>query len=74
MKDAVGMGIDCFWVCAAAEGPVEVLTGEVTEMKIDSALGLTKAEEAVATTSLDLLVGVDDEDVRGGNPKTWPLV
>ena len=68
------MGVDCVWVCAAAEGTLEVLTGEDAGIKIDLALGPAEAEEAVVTTSLELLVGVDDEGIRGGNPKTWPLV
>lgn len=70
----MGMGVDCFRVCAAADGPLEVLTGEDAEMKIDFALGPPKAEEAAVTTPSELLVGVDDEGVRSGNPKTWPLV
>ena len=71
---AVGRLVDCFWVCAAAGGHVEVMTAEDAVMKIDFALGPREAEEAVVTTLLELSVGFDDESVRGGNPKTWPPV
>ena len=72
--DLVGMGVDCFLICAAAEGPVEVMTGEDAGMKIDFAISPREVEEVAVTTPLELLMGVDDESVRGGNPKTWPLV
>ena len=72
--DSVDMSVDCSWVCAATEGPVKVLTEEAAGVEIGFELGLAESEEVVVTKSLELLVGSDDEGVRGGNPKRLPLV
>ena len=68
------VGVDCSWVCAATEGPVKVLTGEEAGVAIGSRLGFAESEEVVVIKLLELLVGVDDEGVRGGNPRSWPGV
>ena len=70
----MGAGADCSWFCAAAEGPLEGLTREDAGRRIGFEFGPAEAEEVAVNKLLELLVAVDDEGVRGGNPKTWPLV
>lgn len=53
---------------------MDVLTREDAGIKTRFELGPAEAEEVVVTELLELLVAVDDEGARGGNPKTWPLV
>lgn len=70
----MGVGVDCSWVSAVAEGPVKVLTEEDAGVEIGFELGLAGSEAVVVTKLLELLVGVEDEGVRGGNPRMLLLV
>ena len=59
---AVGKLAECFWVWTGMERLVEVLAGEAV---------VTGA--AVITVMLEVVMGADDEGVRGGNPSILPL-
>ena len=59
---AVGKLAECFWVRTGTEGSVDVLAGEAV---------VTGA--AVITVVLEVVMGADDEGVRGGNPNILPL-
>ena len=68
------VGVDCSWIRAVNEERMKVLTEEDTGVEIGFELVLAGSKEVVVTKSLKLSVGVEDESVRGGKPKTWPLV
>ena len=53
---------------------MKMLTEEDAGVEIGFKICLAGSEEVVVTESSELLVGVEDEDVRGGNPKISPLV
>ena len=59
---AVGMLAECFWGWTGTEGSVDILAGE------DVVTGA-----AVITVMLEVVMGADDEGVRGGNPSILPL-